>query len=392
VARHDWPVPDSDVEVRDVRGLMRPYAEEQLRSIADRAEVDGKFPRHVVDDLAILGALGLGFPPDLGGSGGSYLGLCVAIEEVYRISPGIAASAFMSPLIAYDILQFGSKEQRERYVPAILDGTAVAALAVTEPDAGSDVASLRTTARRTAAGWVLNGQKLYITNAGIADVMLVLARTPDEGERSISAFVVDLPAAGVTVDAKLDKLGWRASETNGVTLDGCVVPEDAILGTPGSGFTLVMTGFTLERATLAAGSVGLAQGALDDAIAYTTTRTQFGRPLASFQTVRHTLAVSAAEIEAARQLTYVAARLIGSDDGIAAASMAKLVASNMCQEVARRCLQVHGGAGFMKEFRAERYYRDSMIMTIGGGTSEIQAEIIGRQLGLREQPGKQTNS
>ena len=392
MTRTVWPVPDSDEEVRDVRGLMRPYAEDQLRTIADRAEADGKFPRHVVDDLAKLGALGLGFPTELGGSGGTYLGLCVAIEEIYRISPGIAASAFMSPLIAYDILQFGSTQQRERYVPAILDGTAVAALAVTEPDAGSDVASLRTTARRTADGWVLNGQKLYITNAGIADIMLVLARTPDEGDRSISAFVVDLPTAGVTVDAKLDKLGWRASETNGVTLDGCVVPEDAILGTPGSGFTLVMTGFNLERATLAAGSVGLAQGALDDAIAYTTTRTQFGRALASFQTVRHSLAVSAAEIEAARQLTYVAARLVGSDEGIAAASMAKLVASNMCQEVARRCLQVHGGAGFMKEFRAERYYRDSMIMTIGGGTSEIQAEIIGRQLGLREQPGKQTNS
>ncbi len=369
---------------------MRPYAEEQLRAIADRAEVDGKFPRHVVDDLAKLGALGLGFPTDLGGSGGSYLGLCVAVEEVYRISPGIAASAFMSPLIAYDILQFGSTEQRERYVPAILDGTAVAALAVTEPDAGSDVAALRTTARRTAAGWVLNGQKMYITNAGIADLMLVLAQTPDEGPRSISAFVVDMPAAGVTVDAKLDKLGWRASETNGVTLDGCVVPEDAMLGSPGSGFTLVMTGFNLERATLAAGSVGLAQGALDDAIDYTVTRTQFGRPLASFQAVRHSLASAAAEIEAARQLTYYAARLIGTgDDGIAAASMAKLVASNMCQDVARRCLQVHGGAGFMKEFRAERYYRDSMIMTIGGGTSEIQAEIIGRQLGLREQPGKQ---
>jgi alkylation response protein AidB-like acyl-CoA dehydrogenase len=372
---------------------MRPYAEEQLRAIADRAETDGKFPRHVVDDLAKLGALGLGFPTELGGSGGSYLGLCVAVEEVYRISPGIAASAFMSPLIAYDILQFGSAAQRERYVPAILDGTAVAALAVTEPDAGSDVASLRTTARRTAAGWVLNGQKMYITNAGIADLMIVLAQTPDEGPRSISAFVVELPAAGVTVDAKLDKLGWRASETNGVTLDGCVVPEDAILGTPGSGFTLVMTGFNLERATLAAGSVGLAQGALDDAIDYTVTRTQFGRSLASFQTVRHSLAASAAEIEAARQLTYFAARLIGTgEDAIAAASMAKLVASNMCQEVARRCLQVHGGAGFMKEFRAERYYRDSMIMTIGGGTSEIQAEIIGKQLGLREQPGKQTNS
>lgn len=387
------PVFDADEEIRDVRGLVRPYAEGELRAIADLAELDGRFPRQVVHDLAKLGVLGLGFPIDLGGSGGSHVGLCVAIEEIYRVSPGIAASAFMSPLIAYDILRFGSKEQRGRYVPRIMDGMAMAALAVTEPDAGSDVASLRTTARRTGSGWILNGRKMYITNAGIADVMVVLARTPDEGPLSISAFVVDLPTSGVTVDASLDKLGWRASETNAVAFDDCELPADAMLGAAGGGFNLVMTGFNLERATLAAGSVGLAQGALDGAIEYAKTRTQFARTLSSFQAVRHSLARCAAEIESARQLTYYAARLVEAGEvGIAAASMAKLVASEMCQDVARRCLQIHGGAGFMKEFRAERYYRDSMIMTIGGGTSEIQAEIIGRRLGLTDRTREQSNS
>lgn len=392
MTRSAWPIADLDEEVRDVRGLARPYAEGPMRAAADTAEQEGRFPRAVTDELAKLGLLGLGFPASLGGSGGSHVGFCVAVEEVYRVSPSFGASAFMSPLIAFDILQAGNQAQRERYIPRILGGTAMAALAVTEPDAGSDVASLRTTARRTSTGWRLDGSKMYITNAGIADVMVVLARTPDEGPRSISAFVIDLPASGVTIGASLKKLGWRGSETNAVSFDGCELPADAILGPPGSGFNLIMTGFNLERAALAAGSVGLAQGALDGAVEYARARTQFGRQITEFQAIRHTLARCAAQIEAARQVTYQAARLVGAGDtGIAAASMAKLVASEMCQEVARRCLQVHGGAGFMTEYRAERFYRDSMIMTIGGGTSEIQAEIIGRRLGLTDRTRERSN-
>jgi alkylation response protein AidB-like acyl-CoA dehydrogenase len=233
---------------------------------------------------------------------------------------------------------------------------------------------------------------MFITNAGIADLMIVLARTPDEGPRSISAFILNMPTKGLTVDAPLDKLGWRASETNSVFFEECEIGDDAMLGSAGSGFSLVMKGFNLERAVLAAGSVGLAQGALDGAIKYAKDRTQFGGTLASFQAVRHTISRSAADIESARQLTYHVARLIEvGEEGIAAASMAKLVASEMCQTVARRCIQIHGGAGFMKEYRAERYYRDSMIMTIGGGTSEIQAEIIGRHLTLTDRITEKRN-
>ncbi|MDX6234060.1 MAG: butyryl-CoA dehydrogenase [Nocardioidaceae bacterium] len=380
-----WPVPDLDDEVREVRGLLRPYAEEQLRPVADAAERDATFPRHVVHDLAKLGALGLGFDEALGGSGGSHVGFCVAIEEVYRVSPGIAASAFMSPLVAFDIVQSGNDAQRRRYVPPILEGRTMAALGVTEPDAGSDVASLRTTARRTPQGWRLDGSKAFITNAGLADVMVVLARTPDIGPRAISAFVVDLPTAGVTVEAPLHKLGWRASETNGVSFQGVELAEEAMLGEPGSGLAMVLGGFNLERATLAAGSVGMAQGALDLALEHARTRTQFNAPIAARQAVRHSLARAAARLEAARQLTYRAAALVANGtEGIAAASMAKLVASEMAQDVTRTCVQVHGGAGFMKEYAVERFYRDSMVMTIGGGTSEIQAEIIGRMLGLDE--------
>jgi len=381
-------LPDLDDEVAAVRGLARRYGEEKLRPIADAAESDGIFPRQVVGDLGSLGLLGLGFPEELGGSGGSLLGLCVAVEETYRISPGIAASAFMSPLVAYDIYQAGTVEQHQRYLPGILSGRTMAALALTEPDAGSDAASVRTTAVRVDGGWRLDGRKLYITNAGLADIIVVIARTPSEPSGGLSAFIVEMPCDGVTVDRRLDKLGWRASETNAIAFDGCVIPPHALLGEVGQGFKLAMNGFNLERTTLAAGSVGLAQGALDEAVAYAQARVQFGQPLTKLQAVRHTLARCAAQVEAARRLTYHAARVL-NEPGVAiqAAAMAKLIASQMCQDVARAAVQVHGGAGFMKEFRVERYYRDSMIMTIGGGTSEIQAEIIGKWLAGREPRG-----
>lgn len=377
-------VPELDEEVDAVRWLCRRFAEEKLRAVADEAEAAGTFPRHVVNDLAEMGLLGLGFPEDVGGSGGSHLAFCVAIEEVYRVSPGIAASAFMSPLVAYDLLHGGQAGHCDRHVPRILSGETVAALAVTEPDAGSDVASIRTRATRVDGGWRIDGQKTYITNAGIADVMVVLTTTADEPERGFTAFLVELPSDGVHVESHLDKLGWRASETNALTLDGCRVSDDAVVGEVGRGFELIMTGFNLERATLAAGSVGLAQGAVDEAIAYCAVREQFGGPISELQAVRHRVARAAADVEAARRLTYHAARLVGQGrPGAGAASMAKLVAGEMCQDVSRSMLQVFGGAGFMKEFRIERYFRDSMIMTIGGGTSEIQAEIISKELGLR---------
>lgn len=382
-SRTPFGVIEQDDEVRTVRELVRRYAEEKLRPVADEAEKTARFPRSVVGDLADLGVLGLGFPTDLGGSGGTYLGLCVAIEETYRISPGIAASAFMSPLVAYDIRHAGSSEQAHRYIPPILSGKTIAGLAVTESDAGSDVASISTRAIRTDSGWRIDGQKMFITNGGLADLIIVLARTSDVEGGGITAFIVELPNERVTVDPPLKKLGWRASETNAISFQGCEVPSDAVVGEVGSGFGLVMTGFNLERVTLAAGSVGLAQGALDAAMEYATLRTQFGRQIACFQAVRHQLARSAAKVEAARRLTYHAARLV--DEGRSAAgvaSMAKLVAGEMCQDVARSAVQVFGGIGFMKEERVERYFRDSMIMTIGGGTSEIQADIIGKSLGL----------
>lgn len=385
MARARTNVVDDDEEIARIRAAIREFAEEELREFADRSEEDGRFPSEVTHALGELGVLGLGFPEEYGGTGGSKLAFVVAVEEVYRVSPGIAASAFMSPLVASDILQAGNEQQKQRWLPSIFSGDVMAALALTEPDSGSDAASLRTKAERVDGRWRLNGRKMFITNGGLADVVLVLARVPDEnGSGGISAFLVEADSQGFVVGDPLAKLGWRASETNSLFFDDCYLPEDALLGGIGSGFRLVMRGFDLERVALAAGAVGLAQGALDAATLYATERTQFGRPIGRFQAVGHALARARADVEASRQITYHAARNLEDEHHARLlASMAKLVATEMCQRVSRQAVQAHGGAGFMKEFSVERFYRDAMVMTIGGGTSEIQAELIARELGLK---------
>lgn len=376
-------VPDLDEEVESVRALVRTYIRGSLLATAEDAETGGTYPRHVTKEMGELGLLGIGFPESIGGSGGSLLGLSVGVEEIYRVSPGIAASAYMASLIGYDILQQGSPEQVERYVRPLIEGRAIGALALTEPDVGSDMSSIRTKAVRTATGWSLSGEKMYITNGGIADIMLVLARTPEEPVEGLTAFVLDLPEEGVSASQPLKKLGWRASETNGVVFDDCQLPADAVVGHVGHGLELIKAGLNLERVTLAAGALGLAQGAIDEALSFAKTRIQFGRPISEYQAVRHHIARSASQLEAARQLTYHAARLVESPQGGSAAAMAKYVASDMCQTVARTAVQIHGGAGFTQEYKVEQFYRDSMIMTIGGGTSEVQLDIIGRGLGMR---------
>jgi len=376
-------VPDLEEEISSVRKVAHSLTRGRLPEVAAEAERSGRVPREMVAEMGRLGLLGLGFPEERGGSGGSWVGFCVGIEELYRVSPGVAASASMASLIAHDLCQHGSAEQVERYVRPLLEGRAIGALALTEPDAGSDLASIRTKAVRTAAGWVISGEKMYITNGGLADVVLVLARTPEEPGGGLTAFVMDLPRSGVSAGRPLAKLGWRSSETNGLTFEDCVVPSDAVVGEVGQGSTLVKAGLTLERVAMAAGAVGLAQGAVDQAVAYAQTRAQFGRPIGQYQAVRHTIAQCAAQVEAARRLTYHAARLVDDPSGGPAASMAKLVASQMCQTVAQAAVQVHGGAGFTQEFKVEQYLRDSMIMTIGAGTSEMQLDIIGRALGLQ---------
>jgi alkylation response protein AidB-like acyl-CoA dehydrogenase len=374
----------SDSELRLIREAVREYADRRLVPIAEEADTTGRFPIEVVREMGELGFMGIGFPEAYGGAGGSKLAFAMTVEEVYRASAGIAASGFMSPLIAHDLLMAASEEQRQRLVPPILRGESMAALAVTEPDAGSDAGAIRTRATKTDGGYRISGFKRFITNATIAETVLVMARTTaGAGNRGLSLFAVEQGTPGMAPQPPIAKLGWRCSDTADIAFDDCEVPESALIGELDAGFKVVMHGFNLERIVLATGSIGLGQAALEATIGYATERTQFGAPIGTFQSVREGIARMAADVEAARQLAYHAARRLDAGAPCTAeASMAKLVASEMCQRVTTKAIQLHGGVGFTMELPVQRYHRDSLIMTIGGGTSEIQAEVIARALGL----------
>jgi alkylation response protein AidB-like acyl-CoA dehydrogenase len=374
----------TDAELTLIRQTVREYAETRLLPLADEADRTGDFPVEIVREMGDLGMMGLGFPEEVGGSGGSKLAFTVAVEEVYRISAGLAASAFMSPLIAHDIMMSATEEQIQQLVPPILRGEVMAALAVTEPEAGSDAAAIRSTATKTDGGWRISGYKRFITNATHAETVLVLARTTaGAGNKGLSLFAVRRGTAGLNVQPPAAKLGWRCSDTADIAFDDCEVGEDALIGELDAGFKCVMNGFNLERIVLATGSVGLGQAALDASVQYATERVQFGEPIGSFQSIRESIARMAADLEAARQLAYHAARKLDAGESCTAeASMAKLVAAEMAQRVTTKAIQIHGGSGFMMELPVQRYHRDSIIMSIGGGTSEIQAEVIARTLGL----------
>jgi acyl-CoA dehydrogenase len=380
-------LPEIDADMADVRAAVRNYAERRLRALADSADNAEAFPVEVVPELGELGFLGIGFPEELGGAGFGKLAFAIAVEEVYRVSAGIAASAFMSPLIAYDLMMSASEEQKRGLVPPILRGTWMAALAVTEPDSGSDAGAITTRATRTAHGWRLTGRKRFITNATLAEVVLVLARTAEHsGNRGLSLFVVRRGAQGFSSEPQTKKLGWRASDTADLVLDGVELPTSALVGGLDAGFKVIMRGFNLERIVLATGAVGLGQAALEASVLYAGQRVQFGSPIGTFQSVRESIARMAADVEAARRLAYHAARLLDAGVECAAeASMAKLVAGEMAQRVTTKAIQLHGGLGFTMESPVQRFHRDSLIMTIGGGTSEIQAEVIARSLGLPRQ-------
>jgi alkylation response protein AidB-like acyl-CoA dehydrogenase len=376
--------PDSFLAADEVRAAVREFAEGRVRPLAEPCDRSGRFPRELVPELGELGMLGLGVPESYAGTGSTKLAFAIAVEEVYRVSAGIAASAFMSPLIANDILDAGTEEQKQRLVPPILRGEWIAALAVTEPEAGSDVAAIRTRAAETGGGWRIDGYKRFITNATVADLTLVLARTEEGGgNRGLSLFAVPRGTPGLSPQPVLEKVGWNASDTADIAFDGVEVGPDALVGGRGDGFRYVMNGFNLERIVLATGAVGLGQAALEACLEYAAQRIQFGKAIGTFQSVRESIARMAADVEAARQLAYhAAAKLDAGEPCALEAAMAKLVAGEMCQRVTTKAIQLHGGAGFTMELPVQRFHRDSLIMSIGGGTSEIQAELIARGLGL----------
>jgi hypothetical protein len=376
-----------DFQLTDEQELTRQTVREFARKeIAPRAlELDEtqRFPREIMKKLGEMGMLGILFPPDYGGAGLGYLDYVTIIEELARVDGSIALSvAAHNSLCANHIYVAGSEEQRRRYLVPLAKGEKIGAWSLTEPTAGSDASGTRTTAVRDGGGWVLNGTKTFATHGSVGDIAVVFAVTDKASDKhGISAFILERGMGGFRSGKKENKMGCRASDTAELVMENCRVPDVQRLGGEGEGFIDALRVLDGGRIGIGALAVGIAQGALDQAIAYAKARHQFDRPIASFQAVQWMLADSAVEVDAARLLVQRAAFLKDAREEVTtAASMAKLYASETAVRVTNRAVQVHGGYGYVKEYPVERAYRDARIATIGEGTSEIQRLVIARRL------------
>jgi hypothetical protein len=367
-----------------LRRTVREFAEAEIRPHVQAWDAAQAFPPDLLPKLAGLGLLGIQVPESLGGAALSSIEYCIVIEELARVDPGVALSvAAHNGLAVAHLALFATEAQKARYLVPLAKGLHLGAWALTEAGAGSDAAAMRTTARRDGDDWVLSGAKQFITHGRIADTMVVMAVTDRaHGRRGISAFVTARETPGLRAGRKEDKLGMRASDTSEVIFDECRLPADAVVGHVGEGFVNAMQVLDAGRIGIAALAVGLAQGAFEAARHYAIERRQFGQPIAHFQAIRWKLADMATRIEAARLLTYRAAWM--RDQQIERtsieSSIAKLYASEVAMRAAEECVQIHGGYGFVRDYPAEKYFRDVKLCTIGEGTSEIQRLVIARQL------------
>ena len=366
-----------------LRRSVREFAETEIRPHIVEWDNAQHFPTELIPKLAGLGLMGIQFPEEFGGAGMSSIDYCICVEELARVDPSVSLSvAAHNGLCGSHIFMFGSEAQKQKYLVPLARGEKIGAWGLTESSSGSDAASMRTTATRAGSRWVLNGSKTFTTHGRVGDTMVVMAVTDrTAGTKGISAFIVQKGTPGMTPGKKEDKLGMRCSDTSEVLFENCRIPADQLLGAEGQGFLNTMQVLDAGRIGIAALSVGLAQGAYEAALAYAKVRKSFGKTISSFQAIQWKLADAATRIEASRLLTYRAAYL--KDRGgrtSLESSMAKLYASETAVRVAEDCVQIHGGYGFVKDYPAEKYFRDVKLTTIGEGTSEIQRLVIARQL------------
>jgi acyl-CoA dehydrogenase len=371
-------------EHRIFREQVRRFVTDRLAPHVDEWEQKKSFPREVYRQVAEAGYLGVGFPEEYGGSGGDLLHGVILSEELTRSgSPGLAAGLGSLSIALPPILQAGTEEQKRRWLPRVLSGEWIAALAVTEPGTGSDVAAIKTRAVRDENEFVLNGTKIFITSGTRADLVTVVVRTGDEGAGGISVIVVETDREGFSVGANLEKMGWHASDTGELIFEDVRVPAGNLLGDLNGGFGVLMQNFASERLLLAAQAVAIAEMAYEAALGYAQEREAFGRPIGKFQVNRHKLAGMATGIDVCRTYVYaLASRIVAGDMRLTEVAMAKNAATDMACRVVDEAVQLHGGYGYMREYLVERLYRDIRLYPIGGGTREIMNELIARQLGL----------
>jgi len=374
---------------KTLRSLARRIAEERVLPV--RAELDEKeeFPWTIMKDLADSDMFRIFVPEEYDGIGGGCLDLCLVIEELSRVCSGVAVSYAATALGAAAILEYGSEEQKQKYLPDITAGKRLAAFALTEPTAGSDASAIKTTAEKTAEGYVLNGTKQFITNGGDAEIYTVIALTDKaKGARGASAFLVEKDTPGFSFGKKEKKMGIRASSTRELIFRNCLVPEENIIGREGMGFIMTMRVLDKSRPGIGAQAVGIAQGALEAAVDYAQSRIQFGHPIMALPVVQNMLADMATRVEAARLLVYGTARTIdsGAKDFTEEASMAKVFASDTAMKVTTDAVQIFGGAGYMRDYPIEKMMRDAKITQIYEGSNEVLRGTIA--VGLRKRKGR----
>ncbi len=373
-----------DLELSETQALVvrtaRDVAKRVIRPVAAELDRESRFPREILKELADLGLMGVNVPAALGGAEAGVIAYSLAMTEISRACASTAVTMAVTNMVAEVIARFGTDEQKQRHVPRLTSGEYVAgAFALSEPEAGSDPGGMRTTAERTANGWVLRGEKMWITSGSYAGVFVVWARTGGPGTKGISAFLVEGGTPGLIPGKHEDKLGLRASNTVPLSFQDCELPADALLSDEGAGFKIAMMALDGGRIGIASQAIGIATAALEESVSYAKERKQFGKPIGDFQAIQWMLADSKTELEAARLLTLRAAQK--KEQGVPftrEAAMAKLFASEAAGKICDRAVQIHGGYGYVKDFAAERHLRDVRVTRIYEGTSEIQRTVIAR--------------
>lgn len=366
-----------------IRDLVKQIAQEKVAPLASELDEKGEFPWELMKLFAESDLFALFVPEEYGGLGKGVLDLCIVIEELSKACAGVSVSYAASALGTYPIILFGSEEQKKKYLPAIAKGEKLTAFGLTESDAGSDAGGIRTAAVRDGDYYILNGNKQWITNGGEAEIYTVIALTDrTKGSRGASAFIVEKDTPGFGFGKKENKMGIRCSATRELIFNNCRIHKENLLGREGMGFLVAMRTLDKSRPGVAAQAIGIAQGALDDAVKYARERIQFGKPISSFQGIQFMLADMATQIEAARALLYAGARYIdsGAKDISKISSMTKLFASDVAMKVTTDAVQIFGGYGYMKDYPVEKRMRDAKITQIYEGTNQIQREIIALQL------------
>lgn len=365
-----------------LKKMVRDFAEEVIAPSAAERDEEARFDRTHFEQMAELGLTGVPWPEEYGGAGMDYLAYCIVVEELSRVdaSVGVIISAHTS-LAGWPLYKFGTEEQKQKYLRPMAEGKKIGAYGLTEPASGSDAGGMKTVAKEDGDHYIINGSKIFITNGGLADIYVVFALTDPNDRRSTTAFIVESDFEGFSVGKKEDKMGIRSSPTTEIIFENCRVPKENILGEVGDGFKIAMKTLDGGRNGIAAQAVGIAQGALDAAVAYASERVQFGKPIIENQGVGFTLADMATATEASRLLTYQAAWLEG--EGLPygkASAMAKLMAGDTAMKVTTDAVQVFGGYGYTKDYPVERFMRDAKITQIYEGTQEIQRMVISRML------------